>query len=196
MGQSSEEACSRPGGRRFVSILGQQGSRCVWTKGWRGDDQRRKNAGRSCSSLLSELRIHCRALSKEVADVNWCGHPGDVVTLVMWSEWSFWLLGWKLKLKCWGRGRETPGGFSLLPSGSVWWWLRLGCSGEVKRKGWILNMFWRGNRIFWQIECGRLKKIKKELKMVFEPRAWKDRSGHSWDGQDVTRRGQRKRSGV
>lgn len=29
VGQSSEEECSRPGGRRLVSVLGQRGSRCV-----------------------------------------------------------------------------------------------------------------------------------------------------------------------
>lgn len=103
-------------------------------------------------SLLSELRIHSRALSKEVADGNWCGHPGDVITLVMWSEWSFWQC-WKQKLKCWGRGRETPGGFRCQPGarcdgGSGW--------GVVVKQtnGWILNMFWRSNRIFCKLNVG------------------------------------------
>lgn len=62
----------RPGGRRLVSVLGQRGSRVcldqgVERGGWSG---RRKKAGRSCRISLSELRIHSRALSQEVADGN------------------------------------------------------------------------------------------------------------------------------
>lgn len=119
----------------------------------------------------------------------WCGHPGDVIWVTILA------VGLKTETEVLGQRQGDPRGVSLLPSGSVWWWLRLGCSGEVKRNGWILNMFWRGNRIFWQT-MWEIKKRKNELKVVFELRAWKDRSGHSWDGQDVTRRGQRKRSGV
>ena len=190
VGQSSEEECSGLGGRRLVSVLGQRGSRCVWTMGWRGGGQIRKKARRSCRFSLEWTKNHCRALGKEVADVNWHGHPGDVITLVMWSEWSFWLWGWKQKLKCWGRGRETPGGFRYQPGAR--------CDGD---SGLGVVVKWRqmvGSWIYFEeatefsdkLNVGNLKK-KKGVKGGFwaeglERREWPLRrwEGCDWKGSE------------